>query len=209
MLEVPVYNTSGEQVDTMQVDEAVFGGEVNASVLKQAVVAYHLNKRQGSAANRSRGMVAGSGKKLFRQKGTGNARRGALRTHKVRGGGVAFAKRPYAARKKLPKGMRKAALNSAILAKLQGEDFKIVDGLSMDAPKTKEMAAVLQNLEINRRCLLALADRDSNVYLSSRNIPDLTVRITEELNAFDVVMRPKMLVTVEAMKALIGQEDQA
>jgi large subunit ribosomal protein L4 len=209
MLEVPVYNTSGDQVDTMQVDEAVFGGEVNASVLKQAVVAYHLNRRRGSAATRSRGMVAGSSKKLFRQKGTGNARRGALRTHKVRGGGVAFAKKPCPARRKLPKGMRKAALHSAILAKIQGEDFKIVDGLSMDAPKTKQMAETLKNLGIDRRCLLALPARDRNVYLSSRNIPDLTVRITEELNAFDVAMRPKMLVTVEAMKALMGQEETA
>ncbi|MFP4054045.1 MAG: 50S ribosomal protein L4 [Phycisphaerae bacterium] len=209
MLEVPVYNTKGEKVDTMQVDEAVFGGEVKPTLLKQALVAYHGNRRQGSAANRSRGMVAGSTRKLFRQKGTGSARRGAIRTHKVRGGGVAFAKVPYKSRRRLPRKMRKAALNTAILAKILAGDFCVLDGLGMDAPKTREMAGILKSLGIDRRCLLALKDRDANVYLSSRNLPDLTVRTADELNAFDVAMRPRMVVTSEAMKALMNQEEQA
>jgi len=208
MLEVPVYNCDGKQVDTWQVDEAAFGGEVNARLLKQAVVAYHANRRRGTAATKSRGMVIGSTKKLFRQKGTGNARRGNIRTNILRGGSMAFRKDPRDMRKDLPRKMRRAALKSAILAKLIGQDLLLLDGLEMDAPKAKAMASVMKNLQINRSCLLALAGRDRNVYLSSRNLPDLTVRIAEELNAFDVATRQKMVVTTDAMKSLMGQEGQ-
>lgn len=206
MLEVPVYNTSGEKIDSLQVDEELFGGTVNAPLVKQAIVAYHANRRQGAAATKSRGQVAGSTRKLYRQKGTGYARRGTLRTGIVRGGGVSFAKTPRSYRKKLPQKMRKAALGSAILAKMLGEDLMVIDGLEMDAPRTAEMAQVLRNLRIDRSCLLALHDRDPNVYLSSRNLPDLTVRIAAELNAFDVAVRQKMLVTPQAMKALMHPE---
>ena len=209
MLEVPVYNTQGQKVDTLQVDEAVFGRHVNVDLVKQAVVAYHANKRQGTAATRSRGMVQGSTRKLYRQKGTGGARRGPIRTNLMKGGGVAFGKVPRDFRKALPKNMRKAALNSAILAKIQGSDLLVVDGLAADAPKTKKMVSVLENLKIDRRVLLTLADRDRNLYLSARNIPDVTVRIASELSAWDVVTRPKMQVTHEAMKALIASRQEA
>lgn len=209
MLEVPVYNTSGEQVRSLQVDEAAFGTVVNVDLLKQAVVAYHANRRQGSAQTRGRSQVQGSTRKLFRQKGTGNARRGAIRTNLQRGGGVTFAKKPRSFRKTLPKKMRQAALRSAILAKILGEDLMVLDGLSIEQPKTREMVQVLDNLKINRTCLLVLEQRDRDVYLSSRNIPDLTVQIIEELNAFDVATRRKMMVTSEAMEKLIGQEATA
>ena len=206
MKEVPVYNTDGEQIDTLKIDESFFGQTVNVSLVKQAVVAYQANQRQGTAATRSRGLVSGSTKKLFRQKGTGNARRGQRRTNVLKGGGVAFAKSLREHRKTMPRKMRKAALASAILAKVLGDDLLVVDGLSFDTPRTREMATILRNLEINRSCLLALAQRDSNVYLSSRNIADLTVRITAELNAAEIAVRQKMLVTREAMDDLMGQE---
>lgn len=209
MLEVPVYNTSGEQIRSLQVDEATFGTVVNVDLLKQAVVAYHANRRQGSAQTRGRSQVHGSTRKLFRQKGTGNARRGSIRSNLQRGGGVTFAKKPRSFRKTLPKKMRQAALRSAILAKMLGEDLMVLDGLSIEQPKTREMAQMLDNLKINRTCLLVLGQRDRGVYLSSRNIPDLTVQIIEELNAFDVATRRKMMVTSEAMEKLIGQEATA
>ena len=208
MKEVPVYNPSGQKIDTLKVDESIFGRTVNVSLLKQAVVAYQANRRQGTATTRGRSQTAGSTRKLFRQKGTGNARRGQRRTNILKGGGVAFAKCTRDFRKKMPRKMRKAALASAILAKLLGEDLLVVDGLSFDKPQTREMAAVLKNLEINRSCLLTLAQRDGNVYLSSRNIADLTVRIAAELNAAEVATRQKMLVTREAMNDLMGQEAQ-
>jgi len=209
MLEVPVYNTSGEKIDTLQVDEALFGGKVNASLLKQAIVTYHANKRQGTAKTKTRAEVEGSTRKLYRQKGTGNARRGNIRTNVMRGGGNAFGKRPRDFRKDFPKKMRRAALKSALLAKMLGQDLMVIDGLKADAPKTKQMAGVMKNLKINRSCLLTLAQRDVNLYLSARNIQDLTVRIAEELNAFDVATRQKMLVTSEAMKALLAGEAKA
>ncbi len=209
MLEVPVYNMKGEKTRTLEIDEAMFGRHVNIALLKQAVVAYHANRRQGTVATRSRGMVAGSTRKLYRQKGTGNARRGAVRTNVMRGGGVAFAKQPREYRQKLPRQMRKAALDSAILAKIQGNNLMVVEGLAIEKPSTKTMAGMLKSLQINRSCLLTIPQRDSGLYLSSRNIADLTVRITEELNAFDVATRQKMLVTVEAMTALTTREEQA
>ena len=209
MLEVPVYNTDGKKIDTLKVDEKVFGGAVNLPLLKQAIVAYHANRRQGTAQTKGRGDVAGSTRKLYNQKHTGNARRGNIRTNVMRGGGMAFAKRPRDFRKPFPRKMRRAALGSAILAKLLGQDLMVVDGLKVDRPRTKAMAGLMKNLKINRSCLLTLSQRDSNVYLSARNLPDLTVRIAGELNAFDVVTRQKMVVTSEAMKALLAAEASA
>jgi large subunit ribosomal protein L4 len=209
MLSLPVYNTEGRQVDTMQVDEALFGGRVNVALLKQAIVAYHANQRQGTSATKGRSDVEGSTRKLFRQKGTGNARRGNIRTNLLRGGGVAFAKRPRDFRQKLSRQMRRAALRSAILAKMLGDDLLVIQGLTAAAPKTALMAGVLRRLKIDRSCLLTLAEHDRNLYLSSRNIPNLAVRVAGELNAFDVATRQKMLVTADAMKVLTNREEQA
>ncbi|MGB2823429.1 MAG: 50S ribosomal protein L4 [Phycisphaerae bacterium] len=206
MLDVPVYNTEGEKIDTLKVDEEVFGGSVNVDLLKQAVVTYHANRRQGTAANRNRALVAGTTAKAYRQKGTGRARRGDLKTNILRGGGVAFRKAPRSFRKRFPKKMRHRALQSAILAKILTSDLMVIDGLTMDEPGTKQMAGILKNLKLDRSCLLALAERDRNIYLSSRNLPDLTVCVTADLNAFDVATRQKMLVTSEAMKALTSRE---
>jgi len=209
MLDVAVYNTEGEQIGTLQVDEEAFGGSVNVDLIKQAVVTYHANRRQGTAANKNRSMVSGTTAKAFRQKGTGRARRGDMKTNLLRGGGVAFRKEPRSFRKRFPRKMRRRALRSAILAKMLASDLMVVDGLSMDEPGTKRMAGVLKNLGIHRSCLLALAKQDRNIYLSSRNLPDLTVRVMADLNAFDVATRQKMLVTSEAMEALTGGENES
>jgi large subunit ribosomal protein L4 len=206
MLEVPVYNTEGEKIDSLKIGQEVFGARVNVALLKQAIVAYHANRRRSTAATKSRSMVDGSTRKVYRQKGTGYARRGQLRTNLMRGGGVTFAKQPHDRRKKLTRKMKAAAVHSAVLAKILGEDLLVVEGLGMDAPRTRHMAELLGKLGIRRSCLLTLAQRDPNVYLSSRNIPDLTVRIAEELNAYDIATRQKMLVTREAMAVLMGRE---
>jgi len=208
MLEVSVYNTSGEKIETLKVDEASFGGEVNISLLKQAIVAYHANRRQGTAKSKTRAEVKGSTKKLFRQKGTGNARRGNIRTNVMRGGGNAFGKRPRDHRKGLPRSMRRAALNSALLAKMLGDDLMVIDGLKADEPKTGPVAKVFENLKINRSCLLTLAEHDRNLYLSARNLPDITVCTAGDLNAFDVATRQKMVVTREAMDAILARETE-
>ncbi len=206
MLEVPVYNPDGRKIDTLKVEEEIFGSTVNVSLVKQAIIAYRNNRRQGTVATKGRGEVEGSTKKLYKQKHTGNARRGPIRTNVMRGGGMAFGKKPRDFRTPFPKKMRKAALHSALLAKIIGQDLMVIDGLSVSSPKTKTMAGLMKNLKINRSCLLATDGLDRNVYLSSRNLPDLTVLPAADLNAFEVATRQKMLVTSKAMTALMARE---
>jgi large subunit ribosomal protein L4 len=143
---------------------------------------------------------------MYRQKGTGYARHGDRNANLLRGGGRAFRKDPRDFRKKLPQKMRRRAMLNAILAKIQGEALMVVDGLSVDEPKTKVLADLMQVLGVNRSCLLATAERDRNVYLSGRNLPDLTVRTVDELNAYDIASRMKMILTRQAIDVLAGQE---
>ena len=206
MIDVAVYNREGKELESLQVDEGVFGGYVRFPLLKQAIVMYHANKRVGTAATKSRGMVAGSSKKLFRQKGTGNARVGNKRTHKRVGGGVAFAKVARDFSQKMPKKQRRLATNSAILSKLQAGSVVVVDQLAFDAPKTKEFAAVLGNLKIDRSCLVTIKELDNNVYKSARNIKKVSVMPVADLNAGDICNKQKMLITKEAFLSLINQD---
>ncbi len=205
MLEVPVYNIEGRKVDTFKVDDEVFGSEVNADLLKQAIVAYHANRHPGTAKTRGRSDVKGSRHKMFRQKGTGFARRGAKRANILRGGGVTFAKSPKTTRKKLPRKMKKAALKSAVLAKIISGDLMVLEDLSVHAPKTATIADMLRKMSIDRSCLLALEKHDKNIYLSSRNIPDLAVCAADELNAYDVVLKQKLVITAKAMEELVNR----
>src|SRR3954451_2962539 len=140
MIEVPVFNQSGEKVDTIQVDEAKLGGSVRTNLLKQALVMYHANKRQGSVRTRARGEVAGSTRKISRQKGTGNARQGTIRQPVRVGGGHSKNKRPKDWRLDMPKKARRLARNSAILAKLQAKDLRVIDKVALEQPKTKFVA---------------------------------------------------------------------
>ena len=204
MLDVPVYNENGDQIDTVPVEEGVLGERVRPALLKQAVVMYLANRRQGSASTRSRGMVVGSTKKLYRQKGTGNARVGNARTVIRRGGGVAFAKRPRDFRQAMPKKMRRLARNNAVLAKILAGDLLILDQLQYEQPKTKRFATMLQALKVDRGCTVALAERDENVYLSARNLPRTDVRPVEELNAYDVLSRNRLVMTRDALTWLLS-----
>ncbi len=207
MLDVPVYNTDGKELETLQVDEAALGGTVNAPLLKQAIVAYQARRRQGTVQTRGRSRVEGSTRKLYRQKGTGYARRGQIRTNIMRGGGVTFGKTPHKPRVKLPAKMKRAALHSALLAKMLGQDCMILDAApSLDAPRTRTLADLLKALNVNRSVLLALSQRDANLYLSSRNIRDLTVRTAAELNAYEVATRQKLILTRESLDQLLGKE---
>ncbi len=205
MLDVPIYNTAGEKIDTLQVDEERFGKTVNVPLLKQVIVAYRANRRQGSASTRGRSQVSGSTRKLFRQKGTGRARRGNIRTNVLRGGGVAFAKTPGGFEKGLPRKMRRKALDSAILAKILGQDLLVLDELSVSEPKTKVVAEVMVNLKINRSCLLTIGRHDEVLWKSARNLPDVHVCVAGDLNALEVVNRQKMVITREAMNLLLDK----
>jgi large subunit ribosomal protein L4 len=206
MIDLAVYNAEGRKIENLKVDEAVFGGTVRYPLLKQALVMYHANRRVGTAANKGRSMVAGSDRKLFRQKGTGNARVGNIRTGKRRGGGVTFAKSQRDFSKRMPKKQRRLARNSAILAKLLRSDVMVVDGLKFEEPKTKEFVSILGNLKIDRSCLVTVGSKDINLYKSAHNIPRVAVMPVNELNAGDICRYRKMLFTKEAFLAVMNRE---
>ena len=204
MIEVPVYNQTGQKVDTLQVDEAKLGGEVRRNLLKQALVMYHANKRQGSVRTLARGEVAGSTRKMFRQKGTGNARTGGIRNPIKKGGGHAKQKRPKDWRQAMPKKARRLARNSAILSKLQSNDLRVIDKIALDQPKTKLMAGVFKALGIDRSCLLAISGRDENLERSARNIDRTTLTTVDQLNAWDILRNRTLVVTRAGMEKLLA-----
>lgn len=206
MIELPIYNQKGKQVDTLAIDEAHLGDEVRPVLLKQAYVMFHANRRQGSARTKSRGMVDGSTRKLYRQKGTGNARAGARRTVVRRGGGVAFAKTRTreAFRQRMPKKMRRLANRNALLAKLVDSEVKCVDELAFKSPKTSEFRKMLESLGVNRTCLVALDTGNRNAALSARNIDDVdTIRI-EQLNAFELLNHRFLVVGRGALESFLA-----
>jgi large subunit ribosomal protein L4 len=204
MIEVPVYNQSGQQIEKIQVDEAKLGGEVNKALLKQALVAYHANLRQGTVRTQARGEVAGSTRKLFRQKGTGNARTGGIRNPIKVGGGHAKQKRPKDWRQAIPKQMKRAARNHAILSKIQSNEIRVLDRIALDQPKTKQMAAVYKALGIDRSCLIAMATRDAGVERAARNIDRTTLTTVAQLNAWDILRNRTLLVTREGLDQILA-----
>jgi len=207
MIDLAVYNKEGQEIDTLKVDESVFGGSVRYPLLKQAIVRYHANKRVGTAATKGRSMVAGSGRKLFRQKGTGNARVGNIRTGKRVGGGVTFAKVARDFSKRMPKKQRRLARDSAILAKLLSNDVVVVDELNFERPRTGDFVSVLGNLKIERSCLVTISSADANLYKSARNIPKIAVMPVAELNAGDICRYRKILITKEALLFLLKRDN--
>jgi large subunit ribosomal protein L4 len=204
MIEVPVYNQSGEKISTMQVDEAKLGGEVRTNLLKQALVMYHANQRQGSAQTLARGEVAGSTRKIFRQKGTGNARQGTIRQPVRKGGGHAKQKRPKDWRQAMPKKQRRLARDSALLSKFQSNDVRVVDQIALESPKTKPIAAMFKALGIDRTCLLAVDGRNEVLEKSARNIDRTTLTTVEQLNAWDLLRNRTLLLTKDGLEKILA-----
>ena len=204
MIDVPVFDMSGSQTGSMQIDEAVLGKRVRFDLLKQAVVTWNANQRQGSSRTKSRGMVKGSTHKLYRQKGTGNARMGAARTPIRRGGGVTFAKKARSFRLAMPKKMRQLARNSALLAKLQSGSVAVIEAIDMAEPKTKTFSAMLKAVGAGQGCVVAIEKLNPAVYKSGRNIPKTEVRPVHELNAYEILRRRKLLFTKAALEAVIA-----
>jgi len=205
MIELPIYNMQGKKVETLAIDEAQLGDEVRPLLLKQAYVMFHANRRQGSARTKNRSRVEGSTKKLYRQKGTGNARMGQRRTVLRKGGGVAFAKTKTkeSYRLDMPKKMRRLANRNALLAKLVDHEVKCVSGLSFDEPKTSQMKALLEVLGVDRSCLVALDPANRNAALSARNLAEVeTIRI-DQLNAFDLLNHRFLLVDKASLQAFL------
>ncbi len=206
MINVSVYNRDGKEIETLQVDEGVLGGQVRASLLKQAIVMYQANKRVGTATTKNRSRVEGSTRKIYRQKGTGNARAGTIRTPVRKGGGVTFAKTARDFRQQMPKKQRRLARDSAVLAKLQSGKVTVIDELAFTQPKTKEFARVLTNLKIQRSCLVTIPERNENLYKSARNVPKVDVMVVADLNAGEICRKQQMLFTKEAFLTLLNRQ---
>jgi large subunit ribosomal protein L4 len=204
MIDLAVYNKDGKEVDSLKIDEACLGSVVRYPLLKQAIVMYQANKHQGTAANKDRGMVEGSDKKLYAQKHTGNARVGNKRTGKRVGGGVTFVKYARDFGKSMPKKQRRLARDSAILAKLISKDVVVVDKLEIEKPHTADFVNILNNLKIDRSCLVTVSTQDNNIYKSARNIQKVIVRPVAQLNAGEICGYRKMLFTKDSLLAVIS-----
>ncbi|MCC7349770.1 MAG: 50S ribosomal protein L4 [Phycisphaerales bacterium] len=204
MIDVPIYNQSGQEIEKLQVDEARLGGTVNKALLKQALVMYHANQRQGTVQTLARGEVAGSTRKMFRQKGTGNARTGGIRNPIKKGGGHAKQKRPKDWRQAMPKKARRVARDHAVLSKLQSNDLRVVDQIALAEPKTKLVAQMFKALGIDRSCLLALPQADATIQRSARNIQRTTLTTVDQLNAWDILRNRTLLMTKDALQKLLA-----
>ncbi len=209
MISVPVVDVTGKQVGTYDIDPADFAKGISKQLLHDVVVMYQANKRVGSHKTKNRGEVAGSTKKLFRQKGTGNARVGTKRSPIRRGGGHAFAKVPRDYGYRLPKKAVRLATRMAVLSKFQDGQAVIVDQLAVTEIKTKAVAQVLKALGLREdSTLLAIKEYDNTLYRSARNIGNLKIAPCRELNAYDVLRQRRFLVTRDALDVLksIGKE---
>src|SRR5690606_14675785 len=178
--------------------------EIRRDLLKQALVMYHANQRQGSVRTLTRGEVEGSTRKLFRQKGTGNARMGTVRSPTRKGGGHAKQKLPKDWRQAMPKKMRRLARNNAILSKIQSNDIRVVDTINLEQPKTKLMAQVYKALGIDRSCLFALAERNEVLERAARNIDRTTLTTVDQLNAWDILRNRTLLLTRQGLEKILA-----
>jgi large subunit ribosomal protein L4 len=206
-ISVPVYNRQGAEVGKVEVDPAEFGGEVNRQLLHDVVLMHLANQRAGTHSTLRRGEVAGSTKKLFRQKGTGNARAGTRRTNKRRGGGTAKGPKPRDYEYHLPKKAVRAATRMAILSKFQDNEAVIVDDLAVSEVKTKPVAAALaaikKTLNLPRTTiLLGTAGYDKNLYLSARNIDGVEIMPVREFNTYTVLRQKRLVLTRAALEEL-------
>ncbi|MEX0825034.1 MAG: 50S ribosomal protein L4 [Pirellulaceae bacterium] len=200
MASLKVYDASGKEVDTYEIDSEAIAPKINKQLLHDVVVMYQANQRQGSHHAKTRSEVAGSTKKMYRQKGTGNARAGSRRTNIRRGGGVAKTIRPRDYSYRLPRKAIKSATRMAIASKINDGQVVVVDKLSFDQPKTKEMAGVLKALGLDTMTtLVATAALDIGVYKSGRNIAGVDVSPVRELNALSVLKPRRLLVTRDAL----------
>ena len=201
MANVSVYNMEGKEVGTMELNDAVFGVEVNEHLVHAVVVAQLANKRQGTQKAKTRSEVSGGGRKPWRQKGTGHARQGSTRAPQWTGGGVVFAPTPRDYTIKLNKKERRLALKSVLTAKVQENKFIVLDELKFDEIKTKNFQAVLNNLNVNK-AMVVLNENDKNVVMSAKNIPNVITAQTNTINVYDILKYNTMIVTKAAVETI-------
>lgn len=199
-MQLPVRNSQGQQVDTIEVDEQVFGLKPNLHVIHQVLVAQQANQRAGSADTKTRGEVRGSTRKIRSQKGTGRARQGSIRAPHLRGGGVVFGPHPRSYRQRVPKRMRRLAIRSALSAKVADGQLAVLDELRLEQPRTKEVVAIRQSLNLRGSVLMVSAEPDRNLLLSTRNIPEVDVVLAQQINVLALLTHREVVITVAAVR---------
>ena len=199
MANVSVYNMEGKEVGNIELNDAIFGVEVNEHLVHMAVLQQLADKRQGTQKAKTRSEVSGGGRKPWRQKGTGHARQGSIRAPQWKGGGVVFAPVPRDYSFKMNKKEKRAALKSALTDKAQAGNIIVVDELKFDEIKTKRFAEVMNNLKATRKALVVLADNDQNVVLSARNLAEANTTLTNSLNVYDIVNARTLVLTKDAV----------
>lgn len=199
MPKVALYNVSGKQVGDIDLKDDIFGAEINEAILHDVVVMQLANRRQGTADTKTRAEVSGGGKKPWRQKGTGRARHGSTRSPIWRTGGIVFGPHPRSYNYTMPKKVRRLAMKSALSSKVQKGNIIVLDELSLQQPKTKEMVEILNNLNIDRKALVVTAGVDANVIKSARNIPGVTPTFASGLNVYDILNHDKLVITKDAV----------
>ncbi|WP_028543509.1 50S ribosomal protein L4 [Paenibacillus taiwanensis] len=199
MPKVALYNISGTQVGEIELADSVFGIEPNKHVLHDAVVMQLASLRQGTHKVKGRSEVRGGGRKPWKQKGTGRARQGSIRSPQWKGGGVVFGPTPRSYAYKLPKKVRRLAIKSALSSKVLENKIIVLDELSLNAPKTKEFQAILNNLKVERKALVVVPEYNDNVALSARNIPSVKLVAADGVNVYDVLRHQNLIITKDAV----------
>ncbi|MGM0877614.1 MAG: 50S ribosomal protein L4 [Bacillota bacterium] len=200
MPKVALLNQTGSNVGEIELNDSVFGIEPNQHVLFEAVIMQRASLRQGTHKVKNRSEVAGGGRKPWRQKGTGRARQGSIRSPQWRGGGVVFGPTPRSYAYKLPKKVRRLAIKSALSSKVIDNNIVVLEDLALNAPKTKDMTSVLKGLSVEKKALIVTADINENVALSARNIPGVTVVTANGVNVLDVLNHEKLIMTKAAVQ---------
>jgi large subunit ribosomal protein L4 len=202
MPKVAVFNIEGQQVGDIELKEEIFGVRVNEPLLHQAVQVYLANQRQGTQSAKTRAEVRGGGRKPWRQKGTGRARQGSIRSPQWAGGGVVFAPKPRDYSQKLPKKMRRQAMYSALSSKVNSNEIIVLDQLTLEQPKTRLVDSMLKNLNIEKKALIVIKDKDVAVQKSARNIPGVKTAQVGTLNVYDILKYDTFVITREAVEAV-------
>ncbi|MCL1885506.1 MAG: 50S ribosomal protein L4 [Dehalococcoidia bacterium] len=201
-MNIPVYNMSGEVVRNIDISDAVFAQPVNEALVHQALAAQRANARQGTSDTKTRSEVVGSVKKLYRQKGTGRARPGSIKSGVRRGGGVIFGPHPRDISVLLPKKMRRAAIRSVLSAKVSEQELMVLDELRFDAPKTSEMFKMIKSLGIDGKAIVVLSEMDEAVVKSARNLRNVKTMPAKQLNVADMLAYDKLLMTETALRQI-------
>lgn len=200
MPKVNVYNVSGETVGELELNDEIFNIEVNEHAVYEVVKSQLASRRQGTQAVKTRAEVRGGGRKPWRQKGTGRARHGSIRSPLWVGGGVVFAPKPRSYAYKVPKKVRRLAMKSALTSKVLNEEIVILEDLSLEEPKTKEMVQILNNINAGKKALIVMDTNDINVIKSARNIPNVKTISVNTLNVYDILNYDSFIITKEAVK---------